>query len=128
MYRHPGAHMVAVPGFKLEPDYSPMVTEPPEPPEPPDATDSTLAATESPRDGSTLAPRMPSKSEVLRMKTELRGGLTYRGQPLSSEGRATRLAALESYLTQLPPRYQAELARMLRELQSLGQANGPDTA
>ena len=113
MYCQPGEHMVAVPGFKLEPDYSPMV---PEPPEPPDATDSTLAATESPRDGSTLAPRMPSKSEVLRMKTELRGGLTYKGQPLSSEGRSTRLAALESYRTRLPPRYRADLARVLQIL------------
>ncbi len=49
------------------------------------------------------------------MKTELRDGLTYRGQRLSSEGRATRLAALESYLTQLPPRYQADLARVISE-------------
>ena len=65
------------------------------------------------------------------MKTELRGGLTYKGQPLSSEGRSTRLASLEIYRTQLPPRYQADLARVLRELSSIfGEANGegPDTA
>ena len=74
MYCQPGEHMVAVPGFKLEPDYSPMVPEPPEPPdadlipmtpvsleaaEPPEPTDSTLAPTEPPRDRSTVPPRMP---------------------------------------------------------------------